>query len=164
MAKTRSTARRLAIGSMLVSGGALLGVGASAFTSSAIRWQSPARFYSASASEPLPREGVDQAASGEAWARSAFWSGLTRCPKMNPQFLAACEAEMAALESRPDFAEVHDEPAHIPNIEEAAYPDELYFEPELLDAGLEQPLIDAEKDDPTSAPAIALPPPLFVPA
>lgn len=89
----------LALGALLICGGIGLGAIASSLTTSSIVWRPPPRL--ALAAEPLGPTPVDQAGAGQAWARTAFDSGLRQCPKMNSEFLAACEAEMAALASRP---------------------------------------------------------------
>lgn len=86
---------------LLACGGAGLGMAWSGLTSSAVVWQRPARF--ADAGQP-PAETVDQFAAGRGWAQAAFDGGLRRCPEMNADFVAACEAEMKALRARPAFA------------------------------------------------------------
>lgn len=95
-------AERLAVATLLACGGAALGMLASTMTSSAVSWRAPERFGDV---EPQAvAVTVDQFSAGRGWARTAFDGGLRRCPSMNADFLAACEAEMKALEARPKFA------------------------------------------------------------
>jgi hypothetical protein len=91
----------LGAGALLVLGGVGAGVLASSLTNDAIVWRAPSRW---AVTEPVSPAPVDQAKAGESWARTAFAGGLKRCPPINAAFLAACEAEMKALSSRPAFA------------------------------------------------------------
>lgn len=93
-------ASALGVGAMLVGSGVCAGMLASSYTSDALVWRAPARVPTVDA--PLATA-VDQASAGQGWARSAFDGGLRQCPKMNDQFLAACEAEMKKLAARPAF-------------------------------------------------------------
>jgi hypothetical protein len=101
MARPRSKGSLLALFSLLVCGGIGVGALASSLTSDAIRWRPPAHFPMTEAAPEATD--IDQAAAGEAWARSAYAGGLRRCPVLNPEFLAGCEAEIAALSARPEF-------------------------------------------------------------
>lgn len=75
-----------------------LGMAASSVTSASVTWRPPARF---AATESMPAEPVDQGEAGRSWARVAYDGGLRRCPEMNADFVAACQAEMKALAERP---------------------------------------------------------------
>lgn len=94
-------ADRFAMMLLLACGGAGIGMAWSSMTSSAVVWQRPAQFAELG---PAPHQGVDQFAAGRSWAQAAYDGGLRRCPEMNADFVAACEAEMKALAARPDFA------------------------------------------------------------
>lgn len=85
---------------LLACGGAGIGMAWSSLTSSAVVWQRPASFAE---TEQQPGQSVDQFAAGRAWARAAFDGGLSRCPEMNADFVAGCEAEIKALKDRPRF-------------------------------------------------------------
>lgn len=87
---------------LLIGTGIGIGALASSLTSAALVWRAPPRFPSTAEPVKLTR---DQASAGRAWARSAFDGGLRECPKMNPEFIAACQAEIKALSDRPSFAE-----------------------------------------------------------
>ena len=89
------------IGSLLVCGGVAIGALASSLTSNAVVWRPTPHIP---VTEAVAQTSVDQAGAGQAWARTAFDGGLRQCPKMNAEFLAACEAEMKALAARPAFA------------------------------------------------------------
>jgi hypothetical protein len=93
-------ARLAGIGGLLVGGGAILGALASSATTDALVWQAPPQLPVTEAAAAAP---VDQARAGQSWARTAFDGGLRQCPKMNAEFLAACETEMTKLAARPDF-------------------------------------------------------------
>jgi hypothetical protein len=85
---------------LLVGGGVMLGAFASSITTDARIWRAPPQLPTTDAPLATP---VDQAGAGRGWARTAFDGGLRECPKMNAEFLAACEAEMKKLADRPDF-------------------------------------------------------------
>lgn len=87
---------------LLVMGGAGAGVLASSLTSDAVVWNAPPSRWANT--EQVAAQPIDQARAGQNWARTAFSGGLKRCPPINNAFLAACEAEMKALASRPAFA------------------------------------------------------------
>jgi hypothetical protein len=86
---------------MLACCGAGIGMAWSSMTQSAVVWHRPAQI-----AEPMtePGQGIDQFAAGRSWAQAAYDGGLRRCPEMNADFVAACQAEMKALAARPDFA------------------------------------------------------------
>ena len=88
----------VAMGLLLACGGVGVGVLASSLTNSSIVWRAPPRIPTTD--DPVQVD-VDQASAAQAWARSAFDGGLRRCPQINPEFLAACQAEMKALTDRP---------------------------------------------------------------
>jgi hypothetical protein len=90
------------MGALLVAGGALMGVLASDLTSDSLVWHRPPPRIPTT--EAPVAAAVDQASAGQGWARTAYDGGLRECPKMNPEFLAACETEMKKLAARPDFA------------------------------------------------------------
>jgi hypothetical protein len=94
-------ADKVAMTLLLACGGAGLGTAWSSLTSSAVVWQRPVRFAETA---PPAAQSVDQFAAGRYWAQAAFDGGLRRCPQMNADFVAACEAEMKALKDRPAFA------------------------------------------------------------
>ena len=79
---------------LLVGGGVMLGAFASSVTTDARVWRAPPELPTTDAPLATP---VDQAGAGRGWARTAFDGGLRECPKINAEFLAACEAEFAAL-------------------------------------------------------------------
>jgi hypothetical protein len=83
---------------MLIFGGVGAGVLASSVTTSSLVWQRPS---SIPMTEQVVSDPVDQGSAGRNWARTAFDGGLRRCPEMNAEFLAACQAEMKALLERP---------------------------------------------------------------
>jgi len=97
----RGKARLAGMAGLLVGGGVLLGALASSATTDAWVWQPPPQLPVTDAPVSTP---VDQARAGEGWARTAFDGGLRECPKMNAEFLAACETEMKKLAARPEFA------------------------------------------------------------
>lgn len=85
---------------LLVCGGAGLGMAASSLTNTAVVWKGQSSF---AVSEPVAEAApIDHFASGRQWAQAAFDGGLRRCPPMNADFLAGCDAEMKALTARPD--------------------------------------------------------------
>lgn len=77
-----------------------MGVLASSLTSDALVWRRPATIPTTDAPITTP---VDQASAGRGWARTAFDGGLRDCPKINAEFLAACQTEMSKLSKRPAF-------------------------------------------------------------
>lgn len=85
---------------LLVGGGVMLGAFASSVTTDARVWRAPPELPTTDAPLATP---VDQAGAGRGWARTAFDGGLRECPKINAEFLAACEAEMTKLAERPAF-------------------------------------------------------------
>jgi len=91
----------LGIIALLLGGGVLMGALASSLTTDALVWHQPATIPVTDAPIATP---VDQAGAGQGWARTAFDGGLRECPKINAEFLAACEAEMKKLAERPDFS------------------------------------------------------------
>ena len=86
---------------MLVFGGVGAGVVASSLTTSSLAWQRPSRIPMTG---QVLDEPIDQGNAGRNWARTAFDGGLRRCPEMNAEFLAACQAEMKVLLERPKLA------------------------------------------------------------
>jgi hypothetical protein len=86
-------------GAAIIAAGLIAGAFASRITTESIVWQRPSEFPRVEGS--AQRESVDQASAGRSWAQSAFNGGLKRCPEMNVEFLAACQAEMKALLARP---------------------------------------------------------------
>lgn len=88
-------------GVLLIFGGVGAGVLASSLTSASLVWQRPSRIPM---TEQVIADPVDHGSAGRAWARTAFDGGLRRCPEMNAEFLAACEAEMKALLDKPKLA------------------------------------------------------------
>ncbi len=132
MGKARSKLPLLATGAMLVCAGAGFGVLASSLTSNSIAWRPPARFHIVESRPDLAR--VDQAAAGQAWARSAFWGGLRRCPALNDAFVTACEAEIKALAERPDFAGSYSAPLLVTTIEHVGMEPYRPAEPDVQDA------------------------------
>lgn len=101
MRRTFRYANHIAAMLLLASGGAGLGMAWSSLTSSAVKWERPARF---SELTPVAEQAIDQFAAGRSWAQAAYDGGLRRCPEMNADFIAGCQAEMKALAARPDFA------------------------------------------------------------
>ncbi len=101
MRRTFRYANHFAALLLLASGGAGLGMAWSSLTSSAVKWERPARF---SELTPMAEQAVDQFSAGRSWAQAAYDGGLRRCPEMNADFIAGCQAEMKALAARPDFA------------------------------------------------------------
>jgi hypothetical protein len=94
-------ARLAGIGGLLIGGGVILGAFASSITTDARVWRTPPpQFPVTDSAIGTP---VDQGSAGRGWARTAFDGGLRVCPKMNAEFLAACEAEMKKLAARPEF-------------------------------------------------------------
>lgn len=113
---------------------ALAGIGmgavASSLTSSAVQWRPVSRF---AMTQPVPSEPVDQGQAGRSWARIAYDGGLRRCPEMNPQFVAACQAEMKALEARPALmAGSYGGPLLITKVEPAPEPQLEPYRPEPM--------------------------------
>jgi hypothetical protein len=88
------------MGGLLMGGGAVLGALASSITTDARVWRAPPQIPATDTQAAIP---VDQAGAGQGWARTAFDGGLRDCPKMNAEFLAACQAEMKKLAARPAF-------------------------------------------------------------
>ncbi|WP_217352681.1 hypothetical protein [Sphingomonas sp. ID1715] len=86
---------------LLIMGGVAAGMLASSATTASLAWRAPPRFPT---TEQVASEPIDQGNAGRSWARTAFEGGLRRCPAMNAEFLAACEAEMKALQERPKLA------------------------------------------------------------
>lgn len=144
----------LVLGMLLVGSGIGMGALASSLTSSAVVWRAPPAI-------PVTAEPVqtapDHAGAGRAWARSAFNGGLRECPKMNPEFLAACQAEMKALAERPDFAAgSYGGPLRVTEIEDAVPPPD--FEPYIPEEpDLPDPALQADYDLDPPSPAIAPP-------
>lgn len=91
-------ARAIAMALLLLGGGVAMGALAARLTTDSLVWRAPPRF--AATGEAAVIE-VDHAQAGKSWARKAFDGGLRQCPNMNPEFLAACQAEMKALAARP---------------------------------------------------------------
>jgi hypothetical protein len=100
MKRLRRKANIAGIGGLLVGAGIMLGALASSVTTDALVWTPPPQMPVTDAAPATP---VDQASAGKGWARTAFDGGLRQCPKMNAEFLAACQAEMKKLAARPDF-------------------------------------------------------------
>jgi hypothetical protein len=100
MKVARRKAQLAGIAGLLIGGCVMLGALASTATSDALVWQAPPRIPVTGGPSAAP---VDQAGAGRSWARSAFDGGLRRCPKITPEFLAACETEMEKLAARPEF-------------------------------------------------------------
>lgn len=95
-------ASALGMGALIVGGGVMMGALASSYTSDALVSRAPAPEIPTT--EAPVTTAIDQASAGQGWARTAFDGGLRQCPKMNPEFLAACETEMKKLVARPAFA------------------------------------------------------------
>lgn len=89
------------IGALLIGGGAFIGVLASSLTTDTLVWRPQSHIPM---TESPVAAGTDQVSSGQAWARTAFDGGLRQCPDINPDFLAACQAEIEKLETRPAYA------------------------------------------------------------
>lgn len=87
--------------SLLLLGGVGAGVFASSLTTSSIAWRPTSRVPMV---EQAVADPVDQGSAGRNWARTAFDGGLRRCPEMNAEFLAACQAEMKLLLEKPKLA------------------------------------------------------------
>ncbi|MBA2919880.1 hypothetical protein GON01_09255 [Sphingomonas sp. MAH-20] len=94
-------ARLAGVMGLLVGGGVMLGALASSATRDAWVWRAPPRIPVTDSPDSMA---VDQASAGQGWARAAYDGGLRQCPKMNAEFLAACETEMKKLAARPEFA------------------------------------------------------------
>jgi hypothetical protein len=92
--------RLFGVVALLLGGGLGMGVLASSLTTDAVVWRPPATIpTTATPTATL----IDQASAGRGWARTAFDGGLRDCPKINPEFLAACQTEMKKLSDRPVF-------------------------------------------------------------
>jgi hypothetical protein len=146
---------------LLAAAGAGIGALASSVTSATIAWRAPARF---AMTEPINHEPVDQSEAGRSWARVAFDGGLRRCPEMNASFLAACEAEMKALQERPAFAAgSYGGPLLITEVEPVAEPQDEGYRPrrepvpEIEVASLEEvpaPTLEPDEVTPANYPAL----------
>ena len=101
MTRRGRKARLAGVTGLLIGGGVMLGALASSATTDAWVWRAPPRIPITDSPVSTP---VDQASAGQGWARTAYDGGLRQCPKMNAEFLAACEAEMKKLAARPEFA------------------------------------------------------------
>ena len=135
----------LAKTAMLIFGGVGAGVLASSLTSSAIAWRAPSRIPMV---EQVVADPIDQGSAGRNWARTAFDGGLRRCPEMNAQFFAACQAEMKALMERPKLAYgSYGGPLLITKIEPAPEMEPYRPEPVAYDVSLPE-------DAPAPSPAI----------
>lgn len=141
-------ARAIVTGLLLIGGGAAAGALASRFTSDALVWRAPARFPSTA---NVALAGVDQAQAGKSWAQKAFDGGLRKCPAINPEFLAACEAEMKALTTRPAFpAGSYGGPLLTARVEAAPRDDRAWQAYDRLETPPEPALRDADyaEDEP----------------
>jgi len=118
------------VAALLTLCGAAAGVLASSLTRDAMTWRAPSRWATTELVAPEP---VDQARSGQSWARMAFSGGLRRCPAINDAFLAACEAEMKALAERPSApAAGYGGPLLITKVEPFPEPEIDEYRPEPL--------------------------------
>jgi hypothetical protein len=100
MGNARTTSMMFAAIALLIGGGAGLGAVVSSFTSASIK---PLAQTRAPMTQTAMIGSIDQESAAKNWARTAFDGGLRQCPAMNPEFFAACEAEMKALAARPGF-------------------------------------------------------------